>query len=70
MAAPITRTFTTLNIDEINKTRVELGLKPIKYVKKPCMRCEKEFLSEGSHNRFCYTCRDKHKEGTWREMYL
>ena len=29
------------------------------YRQRPCMCCEKTFLSEGKHNRLCDTCRTK-----------
>ena len=26
--------------------------------KRNCMRCNKEFMSQGNHNRICYWCKD------------
>ena len=43
-------------IKELNKLRLDAGLQPIKHLVRGCMRCCKEFISEGNWNRLCWTC--------------
>jgi len=41
-----------------NSARKAAGIKLIKPEYKDCMRCEREFVSEGPHNRMCPHCRN------------
>ena len=47
---------TVEKIKEINKTRRMLGMSEIKIQMRPCMRCQKEFLSESIGHRLCSHC--------------
>lgn len=49
--------------DQLNKFRIESGLKPLIPKSRPCMCCDKKFISEGPHNRLCRMCTQKHPEG-------
>ena len=41
----------------INRFREEMDLGPLIVTKRPCLRCERKFLSQGPHNRICSSCR-------------
>jgi len=30
---------------------------PVKKVRRPCLKCRRQFLSEGAHNRICLSCK-------------
>lgn len=45
------------DIGQINEARRLSGLKEIKTKRRVCLSCEKEFASEGDHNRLCDSCR-------------
>ncbi len=45
------------DIEQINETRRLSGLKEIIAERRVCLRCDREFLSEGIHNRLCDSCR-------------
>ena len=32
------------------------------YTKRPCLRCQREFKSAGSHNRICKKCKKRANE--------
>lgn len=50
------KTFETKSITEVNLLREESKL-PLLFEKtRDCLRCEKEFKSEGYNNRLCYNC--------------
>lgn len=40
----------------LEKFRALVGLKPIKIQERECLRCEREFISEGNANRMCPHC--------------
>lgn len=48
--------FYKSNIKDINKTREALGLKPIKYIIRECLKCDVKFESNGPNNRMCDDC--------------
>ena len=41
------------------ENRRNLKLRPKNPATRPCMCCQKPFVSEGSHNRLCGDCRNK-----------
>jgi hypothetical protein len=43
------------SMKDINKTRTQIGLPPLKLKIRQCLKCEKKFTSHGSHNRLCPT---------------
>ena len=43
-------------IEELNKLRLSAGLSPLRHSEMPCMKCCRFFISEGFHNRLCWTC--------------
>ena len=44
---------------DIGKLRKDAGLKPIKSGLRPCLKCDKEFLSEDlSNNKICGQCKN------------
>ena len=45
-------------IKEVNELRSIVGLKPLEFIKRICLHCEKVFMSEGPHNRKCNSCYD------------
>lgn len=40
----------------VREIRKHFGMKPISFVKRNCLRCDEEFLSEGKNNRMCNLC--------------
>jgi hypothetical protein len=42
---------------EIQETRVSYKMDRLENKKRNCLRCSKEFVSEGFHNRMCFNCR-------------
>jgi hypothetical protein len=36
---------------------------------KKCLRCDREFLSEGNHNRICPACREINAKYDWIEEH-
>jgi len=44
------------SVEEINKTRLQIGLPLLKQKVKPCLRCGCDFLSVGPTNRICTQC--------------
>ena len=45
------------DIDQINEARRLSGLKEIRTKPRTCLRCGRQFVSEGDHNRLWDTCR-------------
>lgn len=45
------------DIEQINEARRLSGLKEIRAKGRVCLRCGREFVSEGDHNRLCDSCR-------------
>ncbi len=45
------------DIVQINEARRLSGLKEIRTKGRRCLRCGREFVSEGDHNRLCDGCR-------------
>lgn len=45
------------DIEQINEARRLSGLKEIRTKGRTCLRCGREFVSEGDHNRLCDSCR-------------
>lgn len=41
---------------EINELRSKAGLKLVLNKPRPCMRCKREFISEGAWHRLCWNC--------------
>lgn len=44
------------------RSTAESFAKAINTAQRPCMCCRRLFLSEGAHNRLCYTCRRRASE--------
>ena len=45
------------DLKQINDARRMSGLKEISVKVRSCLRCGREFVSEGDHNRLCDFCR-------------
>jgi predicted Zn-ribbon and HTH transcriptional regulator len=50
------RTKKEEELKEINRLRESSGLPLISNTPRPCMRCGREFISEGNWHRLCWTC--------------
>jgi|GEM_PF-2799566 len=46
------------NKKKSNNFKKPANMRKKKKEKRTCLRCDKEFLSEGIHNRICHNCRD------------
>lgn len=44
---------TEKQIRQVNKFRLEIGLRPIEFVKRKCLRCDREFTALGNNTRTC-----------------
>lgn len=42
--------------EKVNGFRKQMGLEKIEIKKRKCLRCDKEFKSEGANNRMCDHC--------------
>jgi hypothetical protein len=49
--------FSPEYIDKMNTVRSAIGLKPLKVQELNCLKCDRRFISFGSQNRMCDSCR-------------
>jgi hypothetical protein len=42
----------------VMRTHVKPARRRTRMQRRRCLRCDREFLSEGSHNRLCQPCRE------------
>jgi hypothetical protein len=47
---------------DINESRVSQGMKPITVKLRACLSCDRQFKSEGSHERVCGKCKTRNSE--------
>lgn len=45
-------------ISNSQKRSEKMGKRRKKKTKRTCLRCDKEFMSEGIYNRICHSCRE------------
>jgi hypothetical protein len=45
----------------LNEIRAWFGLPPVSPKKVKCLKCNKRFVSLGSHNRLCDLCKETNK---------
>lgn len=47
-------------INEVNKNRLAIGMRPIKITERTCLYCNKKFRSQGIGHRICCTLPNKY----------
>ena len=48
-------------LKSINEARIAMGMPGLGFKKRDCLKCDKEFISMGIHNRLCDDCRKKNE---------
>jgi tRNA(Ile2) C34 agmatinyltransferase TiaS len=66
MAVITKKAHTENHLENINEMRRLNEMQVLEQKEKKCLKCNAKFLSEGSHNRMCPSCRCRNKEESRR----